>query len=87
MLPQVLHDLPSVPQAALVLPVWQVLLASRQPPGHVLATHWWLLQVWLVEHTESDMVDISASPEQLVAVAGMGASLVASSYFYAEDDE
>jgi hypothetical protein len=43
--------------------------------------------VWLVEHTESDMTDISASPEQLSAVGAMGAWLVASSYFYPRNDD
>lgn len=43
--------------------------------------------LWLVEHTESDMTDITVDPEQAGFVAALGATLVASSYFRFDHDE
>ena len=42
--------------------------------------------VWVVEHTENDMTDIGLDPAEMSAIAAMGASLVASSYFLPEHD-
>ncbi len=46
-------------------------------------------RIWIVEHTERDMVDAFTEPGQIEVVAAMHAEVVFSSYFYDDsyDDE